>query len=74
MTRRHPYRCSHCGGLSLLQPKHNTRAAIITLGVIAACAIALPSLGVPLTSACFVGLYFVFVGGSMWLFMQLQPV
>jgi hypothetical protein len=74
MSRRAPYRCSSCGGRSLLQPKHNTVAGFLTLGVGISCALALSSLGIFKTIACFLGLYVIFVGGIMWLFMRLQPV
>jgi len=73
MTRRAPYRCGRCGGRSLLQPKHNTLAALLTL-VVVLCALALPSLGIPKTLACFLGLYVFVIGGIIWLFMQLQSI
>ena len=74
MTRRAPYGCGRCGGRSRLQPKHNTVAALITFAVGISCALALTSLGILKTIACFLGLYVFLVGGIMWLFMRLQPI
>jgi len=74
MTRRSPYRCSRCGGRSLLLPTHNTIAALLTMAIVILCAVALPRLGIPKTIGCFLGLYVCVVGGVMWFFMQLRPV
>jgi hypothetical protein len=74
MTRRAPYRCGRCGGRSLLQPKHNTVAGLMTLVIIILCALTLRSLGIFKAIACFLGLYLIVVGGVMWLFMRLQPI
>jgi len=74
MTRRTPYRCGQCGGLSLLQPKHNTIAALIMLAIVGVCALSLPILGFPKTIAYFFGLYVFVVGGAIWFFMRLEPV
>jgi hypothetical protein len=74
MTRRAPYRCGCCGGRYLLQERHNTIAGLITLAVAASSAFLLPRIGIPLSSASFLGLYMIVVVGSMWLFMKLQAV
>jgi hypothetical protein len=74
MSRRSPYCCGRCRGRSLLIPKHNTVAALVTLAAVALCALAIPWLGIPKTIGCFLGLYIFVVGGIMWVFMQLRPV
>jgi len=73
ITRRAPYRCARCGGLSLLSPKHNTVAALLTLGAVVACLIVTPpGQGIPKTIACFATLYVFVIGGTMWLFLKLE--
>jgi DNA-directed RNA polymerase subunit RPC12/RpoP len=75
MTRRAPYRCGRCGGHSLLRPKHNTIAALLTLVVVfIGAALAMSSLGVIKVIAAILGLYVFVIGGIMWTFMRLQPV
>src|SRR5258707_15225806 len=75
MTRRFPYRCARCGGRSLLRPKQNTIAGLLTLvGILASMLAALPDFAIWRIILGF-ALYFVAViGGAMWFFMQLQPV
>jgi hypothetical protein len=73
-TRRSPYRCGGCGGLSRLQPRHNTVAALITFAIVVVSATALLKFGFPTALVCFAGLYIIVAGGVMWLFMRLQPL
>jgi hypothetical protein len=74
MTRRAPYRCGRCGGRSLLEPKHNTIAGLIVMGVVIVSALAILGFGFVTAIGCFLGLYVFLVGGIMWFFMRLRPV
>jgi len=73
MTRCAPYRCTQCGGLSLLLPLHNTLAAILTLVVVVACALIWSRFGFRAAVIGSLVLYVVGVGGCMWFFMRLGP-
>jgi DNA-directed RNA polymerase subunit RPC12/RpoP len=72
MTRRAPYRCGRCGGRSLLQPRDNTLAALLTLVIVIPSGVALLRFGFPTGVGCFLGLYVFLIGGVMWFFMRLR--
>ena len=73
MTRRAPYRCGRCEGRSLLDPRDNTVAAILTLGAVVVSALTWHGHGLFAALVCFGVLYVVAIGGTMWLLMRLRP-
>lgn len=73
MSRSRPYRCS-CGTNSLLEPSHNTIAAMLTISFVVACALLVwPRLGFLAAITVFAGLY-LSLGVTMLLFMRLRRV
>jgi hypothetical protein len=73
ITRKSPYSCPRCSGVSRLAPKHNTVAALLTFVGVAFAAIALiQGFGFPTAIISFVIAY-ALVGLVMWLFMRLEP-
>jgi hypothetical protein len=73
MTRRSPYRCGKCGGRSLLPPKQNTVAALLTFGAAVGCVLFTPAtFGIIKLVICLMALYVFVIGGTMWFFMKLE--